>query len=77
MDASDTYYAKVRAARAATKLLQPEVSQQYARAPATSSQSKRQRGLQPPSQYAGHAVMVDDEGNRIISGSEWTDEDAF
>jgi len=77
MDASDTYYAKVRAARAATKMLQPEINQQYARAPATSSQSKRQRGLQPPSHHAGHAVMVDAEGNRIISGSEWTDEDAF
>ncbi|KAK3333314.1 microtubule associated protein-domain-containing protein [Cercophora scortea] len=70
MDASDAYYAKVRAARAG-KRMTPESG--YAR-PGT-GQAKRQRGV-PPATHAGHET-VDDEGNRIISGSEWTDEDAF
>jgi protein regulator of cytokinesis 1 len=39
------------------------------------SQAKRARGLPPPNR-AGN-VMVDHDGNRIVSGSEWTDEDAF
>lgn len=68
-DVSDTYYAKLRAARG--KRFTPEDS--YARP--QSSQAKRQRGL-PPSMHAGHA-MIDDAGNRIVSGSEWTDEDAY
>ncbi|EON99149.1 putative microtubule associated protein [Phaeoacremonium minimum UCRPA7] len=68
-DASDTYYAKVRAAR--SKRASPETG--YGRSYA--SQSKRLRGF-PPASHAGH-VMVDHDGNRIISGSEWTDEDAF
>lgn len=70
MDASDTYYAKLRAARAG-KRLSPETG--YARPP--TAQGKRQRGV-PPAYHAGH-VIVDGEGNRIVSGSEWTDEDAF
>ncbi|KAI1811242.1 microtubule associated protein-domain-containing protein [Poronia punctata] len=68
-DASDTYYAKVRAARG--KRFSPEDSYGNSQA----SQAKRLRGL-PPSMHTGH-VTVDAEGNRIISGSEWTDEDAF
>jgi Ase1/PRC1/MAP65 family protein len=64
-DATDAYYAKLRSARGA-KRATPE---EYA------TQAKRPRGI-PPGQYAGQ-VMVDHEGNRIISGSEWTDEDAF
>jgi protein regulator of cytokinesis 1 len=68
-DASDAYYAKVRAARAA-KRITPEAS--YGRIQA--NQMKRHRGLPPA--HAGH-VMVDHEGNRIASGSEWTDEDAY
>ncbi|KAI1378180.1 microtubule associated protein-domain-containing protein [Hypoxylon crocopeplum] len=67
-DASDTYYAKLRAARG--KRFTPEDA--YSR---QQPNQKRQRGL-PPSMHAGH-VMVDAEGNRIISGSEWTDEDAY
>ena len=63
-DASDTYYAKIRAARG--KRLSPEVGH---------NQAKRYRGI-PPSTHAGH-VTLDREGNRIISASEWTDEDAF
>ncbi|KAM7189164.1 anaphase spindle elongation protein 1 [Naviculisporaceae sp. PSN 640] len=79
MDASDTYYAKVRAARAATtKMLHSEeVNGAYARPPLNASLNKRQRGVLPPPHHAGHVVVVDGEGNRIVSGSEWTDEDAF
>lgn len=82
-DASDTYYAKVRAARAGggggggggigggglvpMKLRQQQ--QQY-------HPQQSLRGI-PPSYAAGGGVMVDQEGNRIMSGSEWTDEDAF
>lgn len=71
MDASDSYYAKLRAARG--KRMTPELG--YARPHA--SQAKRPRGLAPGA--TGHAglAMVDPEGNRIVSGSEWTDEDAF
>ncbi|KAK6071621.1 microtubule associated protein [Seiridium cupressi] len=68
-DASDTYYAKLRAARG--KRFTPE--DPYSRAPM--SQSKRLRGL-PAAMPVGHGT-IDAEGNRIISGSEWTDEDAF
>ncbi|KAI1327879.1 microtubule associated protein-domain-containing protein [Xylariaceae sp. FL0255] len=73
-DASDTYYAKVRAARG--KRFTPEDG--YARPQA--SQAKRLRGI-PPAMHGhvggGSHVTIDAEGNRIISGSEWTDEDAF
>ncbi|KAF4950569.1 hypothetical protein FSARC_13137 [Fusarium sarcochroum] len=69
LDASDAYYAKLRAAR--NKRFTPE----HGHRP-TSSQSKRIRGIPPTASYAG-PVMIDQEGNRIISGSEWTDEDAY
>ncbi|KAL1874372.1 hypothetical protein VTK73DRAFT_398 [Phialemonium thermophilum] len=65
-DASDAYYAKVRAA-ARGKRMTPETGY--------GGQVKRQRGI-PPAMHAGHATL-DHEGNRIVSGSEWTDEDAF
>ncbi|XDG00964.1 hypothetical protein ABKA04_000579 [Annulohypoxylon sp. FPYF3050] len=68
-DASDTYYAKVRAARG--KRFTPENGYPNPQA----NQSKRHRGIPPTTMHAGHAV--DAEGNRIISGSEWTDEDAY
>ncbi|KAI2466011.1 microtubule associated protein-domain-containing protein [Annulohypoxylon bovei var. microspora] len=67
-DASDAYYAKVRAARG--KRFTPENGYPHPQA----NQAKRQRGI-PPTAHAGH--VVDAEGNRIISGSEWTDEDAY
>lgn len=71
MDASDTYYAKLRAARAG-KRLSPDTT--YARP--GPGQAKRQRGI-PPTSHAGHGTL-DGEGNRTMSGStEWTDEDAF
>ncbi|KJR88363.1 microtubule associated protein (Ase1) [Sporothrix schenckii 1099-18] len=74
-DASEGYYAKMRAARG--KRMTPEAGFGNAR-PTSSMANKRMRGIPPPSStpYAGH-VMVDAEGNRIASGSEWTDEDAF
>ncbi|KAM7223698.1 anaphase spindle elongation protein 1 [Rhypophila decipiens] len=75
MDASDTYFAKVRAARQATRVMQEDEG--YARPPLHASQNKRPRGVLPPPHHAGHAVMVDGEGNRIVSGSEWTDEDGY
>ncbi|KAK8026663.1 microtubule associated protein-domain-containing protein [Apiospora marii] len=70
-DVSDTYYAKVRAAQAHNKRFTPE--DQYSRL--QSSQTKRIRGIPP--MHAGHGT-VDAEGNRTISGSEWTeDEDPY
>ncbi|KAF5025601.1 hypothetical protein F66182_2302 [Fusarium sp. NRRL 66182] len=68
-DASDAYYAKLRAAR--SRRFSPEQSHRP-----TSSMSKRIRGIPPQSSYGG-PVMIDQDGNRIISGSEWTDEDAY
>ncbi|KAI1306306.1 microtubule associated protein-domain-containing protein [Xylaria venustula] len=68
-DASDTYYAKLRAARG--KRFTPEDGYENAQA----NQVKRVRGL-PPAMHNSH-MTIDAEGNRIISGSEWTDEDAF
>jgi protein regulator of cytokinesis 1 len=68
-DASDAYYAKLRAARG--KRFTPE--QGFA---PTNSQDKRIRGIPPSASYGG-PIMIDQEGNRIISGSEWTDEDAY
>ena len=66
-DASDAYYAKLRAAR--NKRMDAD------HRPTSSQQSKRMRGLQG---YGGAPpVMIDQDGNRIISGSEWTDEDAY
>lgn len=67
-DATDAYYAKVRAAR--IKRVEPEAGHVL-----YGSQSKRPRGV-PPAQQPGN-VIVDYEGNRIVSGSEWTDEDAL
>lgn len=68
-DASDTYYAKLRATRG--KRYTPDNGY----GDSTSSQSKRHRGI-PPALHGPH-VTIDAEGNRIISGSEWTDEDAY
>ncbi|KAI1434343.1 microtubule associated protein-domain-containing protein [Xylaria sp. CBS 124048] len=70
-DASDAYYAKVRAA-ARGKRETPEDGYGNSQI----GQAKRPRGLPPTAQQQQH-VTVDAEGNRIISGSEWTDEDAY
>lgn len=69
-DATDAYYAKLRAARA--KRATPDGG--YV---PPGGQLKKQKGL-PPYGHAGH-VLMDAQGNRIVSGSEanWTDEDAF
>ncbi|KAK8090298.1 microtubule associated protein [Apiospora hydei] len=69
-DVSDTYYAKVRAAQAHGKRFTPE--DPYSRL--QSSQTKRVRAV--PTMHAGHGT-VDAEGNRTISGSEWTDDDPY
>ena len=68
-DASDAYYAKLRAARG--KRVTPDDA--YPRG----NMSKKLKGI-PPHGHAGHETY-DAHGNRIISGSEanWTDEDAF
>lgn len=68
-DLSDAYFARLRAARAGKR---DSSETEYARPQA--NQMKRLRSV--PSGHAGQ-VMVDHEGNRIASGSEWTDEDAF
>lgn len=73
-DASDAYYAKVRAAAARNKRFTPDEGYSSYHSHAAQA-SKRSKGI-PPAMHAGHGV-VDAEGNRIISGSEWTDEDAF
>ncbi|KAF9877437.1 microtubule associated protein [Colletotrichum karsti] len=67
-DATDTYYAKVRAARG--KRFEPESGY-----PAAVDPKRQQRGF-PTQAHAGNA-FADAEGNRIISGSEWTDEDGY
>jgi protein regulator of cytokinesis 1 len=69
-DASEAYYAKLRAAR----IKRENPYDGYAPQQGT---LKRQKGI-PPLSHAGHVVM-DAEGNRIVSGSDanWTDEDAF
>ncbi|CRK25906.1 hypothetical protein BN1708_018199, partial [Verticillium longisporum] len=68
-DASDTYYAKVRAARG--KRMEPEAAGYRPNA----SQTKRLRAI--PAQHAGHAYM-DEGGERIVSNaSGWTDEEAY
>ena len=91
-DASDAYYAKVRAAAARNKRFTPDdgsaggyASHHHAHPHSNNAgaAAKRPRGL-PPLGY-GHGggagsqtnIMVDAEGNRIISGSEWTDEDGI
>ncbi|EGX96924.1 microtubule associated protein (Ase1), putative [Cordyceps militaris CM01] len=68
-DASDAYYAKLRAARC--KRQEPE----YDHGAAT-VQPKRLRGIPPPIGYTG-PVMIDEDGNRIVSGSEWGDSEVF
>ncbi|KAK7750986.1 Microtubule bundling protein [Diatrype stigma] len=95
-DASDAYYAKVRAAAARNKRFTPDDDDDdndddndgYHAAAAyhhhshngggAAQAAKRTKGI-PPAMHAGGGghVMMDAEGNRIISGSEWTDEDAY
>lgn len=68
-DISDTYYAKVR--QAPSKRFTPEDPYSQLQA----NQTKRIRGL-PPAMHAGPGI-VDAEGNRTISGSEWADDDPY
>lgn len=69
-DASDAYYAKLKAARNKREL--------DSRPQSSHGTNKRVRGMgMPPSQQYGAVSMIDGDGNRIVSGSEWTDEDAY
>lgn len=67
-DYSEAYYARLRAARAGKRFTPEDYPQ--------GGQLKKQKGL-PPS--GAHAGLMENESNRIVSGSEaaWTDEDAF
>ncbi len=68
VDASDTYYAKMFAARGKRALPEAGLGQQI------QAVMKRPRGL-AGLDHAGH-VLVDDEGLRVVSESdEWLDED--
>ncbi|KAL7932136.1 microtubule associated domain-containing protein [Trichoderma chlorosporum] len=67
-DLSDSYFAKLRAARG--KRAEPEQGHRP-----TSSSAKRTRGV--PAAYDAAPMTTDQEGNRIISGGEWTDESAL
>ncbi|KAK0732730.1 microtubule associated protein-domain-containing protein [Apiosordaria backusii] len=64
VDATEAYYAKVRAAQQAAGF-------------GTIRGVVKQRGIPPSAQAHAGFGMVDQDGNRIMSGSEWTDEDAF
>lgn len=71
-DASDAYYAKVRAARSGGKRMTPEADgRAYGLRNGYQPQAKRLRGI-PPAQGDGEGRIVSG-----VSGSEWTDEDAF
>jgi protein regulator of cytokinesis 1 len=69
-DATEAYYAKLRAARGKRDIPYEDY------APQQSGQMKKLRGIPP---IHGGQILVDAQGNRIASGSEanWTDEDAF
>ncbi|OIW33630.1 hypothetical protein CONLIGDRAFT_185945 [Coniochaeta ligniaria NRRL 30616] len=74
-DASDAYYAKVRAARSGGKRLTPEAGgggYGLRNNGGYQPQAKRLRGIPPPGQGEGEGRIVSG-----VSGSEWTDEDAF
>lgn len=81
-DASDAYYAKVRAAArvGGGKRSTPEAEGRgYGLRNGYQPQAKRLRGVPPPP-AATHAHHGDGGEGRIVSGvsgSEWTDEDAF
>jgi protein regulator of cytokinesis 1 len=75
VDASEAYYAKLRAARGKRDMNEFNTGG-YGTVGQQSGSLKKQKGIPP-----GHVahVFVDAEGNRVVSGSEanWTDEDAF
>lgn len=66
-DASETYYAKLRAARG--KRLGPDEGA------GSGSRPKRMRGL--PATACARPGVVDEEGKRLASTSDWTDDDMF
>ncbi|EJT81056.1 hypothetical protein GGTG_01044 [Gaeumannomyces tritici R3-111a-1] len=73
VDESDAYCSRLRAARSKQHTT-PEAGS-YHRSQA--SQSKRPRGVPPTAVTHTGLAMIDANGNRIVSGSDWTDEDAF
>jgi protein regulator of cytokinesis 1 len=88
LDASDTYFAKVRAARTKMETQYLPQSKQTAASlkssaggggvPLSASLGMSQANMKlangRPLSHPGH-VTVDAEGNRIISGSEWADDE--
>ncbi|TVY43239.1 Anaphase spindle elongation protein [Lachnellula occidentalis] len=69
-DNSDDYYARLRAAQG--KRYTPEDGYE----PTQGEQLKKHKRLPHYGEHAGHA-HTGPESNRIVSGSEWTDEDAL
>ncbi|KLU89108.1 hypothetical protein MAPG_08084 [Magnaporthiopsis poae ATCC 64411] len=74
-DESDAYCARLRAARSKGGMT-PDAGGSYRHRP-QASQSKRPRGVPPTAVAHTGLAMIDADGNRIASGSDWTDEDAF
>lgn len=73
-DATDAYYAKLRAA-AAVRGKRMNHDDAY---DAQVNQAKKYRGIPPHESQAGH-TYIDTTGRRVMSGSDtnWTDEDVF
>ncbi|KAB5570173.1 microtubule associated protein-domain-containing protein, partial [Coniochaeta sp. 2T2.1] len=69
-DASDAYFAKVRAARSGKRLTPEASGGGYGLRNGYQPQAKRLRGIPPAHEAEGRIVSG-------VSGSEWTDEDAF
>jgi protein regulator of cytokinesis 1 len=76
-DASDAYYAKMKAAGAKGKRMHPEAGM-YGSGTIGASQGKKFRGLMAHG-GRGETMVEGIGGRRIVEGSEagWTDEDAF
>lgn len=70
-DARPVQYTKIRQSNSSEYAADPYA--RYANGGGQQQTMKRLRGI-PPAQKP--QVMVDEDGNRIFSGSEWTDEDA-
>ncbi|KAH6624706.1 microtubule associated protein-domain-containing protein [Chaetomium sp. MPI-SDFR-AT-0129] len=66
-DLSEDYFAKLRAARSTNGLNGNNIVRPQ-------SQLKHHRGMPPAN---AKPMLMEHEGNRIVSGSEWTDEDGY
>ena len=69
-DASDAYYAKIRAAKSIGKRYAPEGGY---------TSPKGALGKKPRAIYGNSQTTIQEEGGRYVAGSDagWTDEDAF